>query len=256
MKTVIIAVLFCIGCSTNATIITTKPIIEDVFRAEPFYVNSDDYKKYGIKFLGDDLVIMELINPVEYISTLRGKVAVSFTATTMPKDLEMHLKRYRMTTGESFYNYVISNTDRFIFCPEHEILIQGHVAGSAYTKSRSSWLYPGENITFINMCGNWDKSILQNWLIADVMIHEAAHHELRKLIHENTVSKDYDNFYFNERHSRIIELEFLYSLKQDFVFSSNFRWELDNTIYGLEKEVDRYNSHFELQPGDRILFPK
>jgi len=256
--------LLWIGCRTVNTVRPISPAVSQAapaeeFQAEPYYITPEDYEQFrnmyrsSFMFLGENLVILELSRPVEYLNTLRGSEVVSFTAATMPKDLQMLLQKYKMTTGEDFYSYVIERTDRFILAPA----LSGYFAsvnGLSLTRS-SSRLYPGENITFINTWYTERQELFADWYIARVIVHEAAHHELNMLILENKVSREYIRWNLGERYTYIMELEFLTALLQN-TTSFYRQGEIRYYIYYLENEIKRYNAELGLESGDRMLLPR
>jgi len=256
--------LLWIGCRTVSAARPISPAVSQAapaeeFQAEPYYITPEDYEQFrnmyrsSFMFLGENLVILELSRPVEYLNTLRGSEAVSFTATAMPKDLQRILQRYRLSNGEDFYSYVIERTDRFILAPalSSDSL---SASGMAVTRSQSR-LYPGENITFINTWYTERQELFADWYIASVSVHEAAHHELSMLIRENKVSGEYVRWNLRERYAYIVELEFLTALLQNttsFYRQGEIRWQ----IYYLENEIKRYNAELGLESGDRTLLPR
>ena len=245
------------GCSISPAVITQQAPAEE-FQAEPHYVTPEDYeriiKAQKVDFLRDELVIMELTQPVKYLSALRGSDTVSFTTVTMPKDLQMLLQKYKMTGGEDFYRYVIEHTDRFIFSPDLK-LYSYSVSGASMTRGSLRGVYPKENTTFVNMWYAERQDLFSDWYIASVMVHEAAHHVLITLILENKVSNEYRRWNLGERYTDIIELEILYALLRDPLFADK-RCDIANAIYQLEREIKEYNAELGLEEGDRTLLPR
>jgi hypothetical protein len=217
----LVASLWHIACSTSPAAITQQ-IPEAKFQAESCYITPEAYEQMKIGFLGKNLVIMELTRPVEQISILRGSDAVSFTSETMPKDLQQLLQKYNMNTGEDFYSYVLKYTNRFIFCPRLISGLSSYPVTGIATKLYT--LYPGENITLINMRDIWTYSFSSSWAIASTMVHEAAHHKLSSLIREGKIFIKTGAYYqTEERYALINELEYCYLLLRDtFKFASEY----------------------------------
>ena len=244
------------GCTStqNKTAGVTPHKQEETYQAEPYYIDLQEYEKIkksrDIDFLGEKPVILELTEQAESLYTLRGSEAVSFTVATMPKDLKIILQKYKKATGEDFYTYVIEHTDRFILSPDLK-LFTVPVAGASITKSGTRVLYLGENITLLNT----RLDFFSDWYIAKVMVHEAAHHKLNMLIQEGKLSTEYYRLELTERHSHIIELEFLYALIWGPKSASEYN-KIKFLIRQCEIDIEKYNVQLGLEPDNRTLLPR
>ena len=256
------------GCKTTQSAGVTPHKQEKTYQAEPYYIDLQEYEKIkktrNIDFLGEKPVILELTEQAESLYALRGSEAVSFTVATMPKDFKMILQKYKMTTGEDFYTYVIEHTDRFILSPDLK-RFSIPAAGMAISKyiitlsgeNKTFWLYTGEYITFLNTGYVMNLDLFSNWEIVNISVHEAAHHKLNMLIQGGKVSREYYYDELRERYAFIINLEFLYALLREPMFARGSREyrKIEYYISRDESEVERYNEQLGLEPSNRTLLP-
>jgi len=220
--------------------ITTKERIENTYATSIHYFDTNNYFYQQFRSWGiNKNYIIEINEPVSRIEELFSSNIISFSVANMPADVE-NILRFCSPEDDSYidyYDYVAQNADRIILLPN----IKG-MFGFVMTTHKDSWPYESESLIYLNV-----RYLRSSFLgsarprnAAIMIIHEAAHKELSRLMEEGRVSYGYYGKYIGERYALIKEIE----------FREKINWHCSETLVKLQNE----NRYFGRPLNDRTLF--
>ena len=251
------------GCASTQPVIRSPVVIErETLDTEPHYISEEVYRQLrysGLEILGigPERVIMEVQSEVENIRSLYRSSAYSFATVNMPKDMQRLLKKYQ-TNDEygDYYNYIITNLDRVVLCP-NLYLGNYHMFGQGtygIAMAGDDLIYPGENTVYVNtFYGTSYRDHLVRWIATT--IHETGHIQLIRMVESGKLPADYLLDSLQERYASIRQIAFLRSAAADkelYAVRDLLEWH----IAQVERVIESCNSVLGLSPDDRTLFPR
>jgi ABC-type uncharacterized transport system permease subunit len=252
------------GCAS--TQVAVRPIVAPIiintesYTTEPRYISPEAQwyllsRGVTLGGLGEENTIMEVHGEVLNIRSLCRSRATSFTTAQMPKDMERILKKYK-TDDEygDFYNYVMANLQRVVLCPDisYLYLTTGNTLYGMILPEVE--IFPGENTVYVNALYTmrYRDSVAR---LLSTIIHEAGHLYIANSVKSGKISFFYLSKNLDERHSLILQVNFLKAAAQDSEFYAD-RTLLNWYIAWHEERIVDYNLELGLSPDDRTLFPR
>ncbi|GMO61084.1 MAG: hypothetical protein Ta2G_20880 [Termitinemataceae bacterium] len=201
------------------------------------FSNNPAEKSFYGKTLDGKPVILD-IAPETVIHNLRDlfcEYAVSFRSVDMPEDVRSVLQQYKTADGITYYEYVVSHSDRIFVCP----IISGRLRGLANYRDNT---YTGERLIRMNN-SSFDLRTSAGFVeFLVVLIHEAGHNyqgDLERakiapklLASKSEIETSFGNA-FRERFAELQMIAFSKILREHTVELANYK-----TSSGIKRQLD------------------
>jgi hypothetical protein len=207
--------------------------------------------------LGPESFMLEVTEQIESVNTLVAPFAFSVPVRYLPRDVENVLKKYKIPDRDiTYYDYVLDNVDRILFCPNIITRTGTDALGLAGVTELDQALYPNENIIYLDSYYyNQALQIVPQFMSkASTIVHEASHEELPVLIKQGRYDSKYYASKYDERYANIRQEAFWRSLLRDPQF---WFWRLGILLElnSRTQNIEKYNRQLGLDRNNRTLLP-
>jgi hypothetical protein len=235
------------------------PLVERLAAMSIYYIPLPALERepvYG-QFFGKKNFIKEVSEQMDYIYRLAAPYAFSVPAQLLPQDITEILQKYLLPNkNQNYYNYILDNVDRIIFCPKIILKGRGKALGVAMEDALlDEYLYPAERLIYIDSLYHESRRIMAEEVLskAITIVHEAAHRELFKLILELKLDRKYYQGK-SERYACIIEEAFCQYLLADPAYVPEWT-TVRSRLKRCTAKIEDYNHQLGLVLTDRTLLP-